>query len=68
MGNVDRWDLARQSANVVGALFQVGVTFAESAAIREVTDEGSGSLVEPALYAFAICALIFALSLAYAAY
>ena len=68
MGNVGRWDLARQTANVVGALFQIGVTLAASAAIREVTDEGSGSLVEPALYAFAIWALIFVLSLVYAAY
>lgn len=68
MGNVGGWDDARQSANVVGALFQVGVTFAASAAIWEVTDEGSGSLVEPALYAFAIWALIFVLSLVYAAY
>ena len=68
MGNKGGWDFARQTANVAGALFQVSVTFGASAAIREVTDEGSGSLVEPALYAFAIWALIFALSLAYAAY
>ncbi len=68
MGNGGRWDLARQTANVAGALFQVGVTFATSATIREVTDEGSGSLVEPALYAFTIWALIFVLSLVYGAY
>ena len=68
MGNGGRWDLTRQVMNVVGALFQVGMTVAASAAIREVTDEGSGSLVEPALYAFAIWALIFVLSLVYAAY
>lgn len=68
MGDVGRWDLARQTANVAGALFQVGVTFAASAAIREVTDEGSGSLVEPAIYAFTIWALIFVLSLVYGAY
>ena len=68
MGNGGRGDLARQTANVAGALFQVGVTFAASAAIREVTDEGSGSLVEPALYAFTVWALIFVLSLAYGAY
>ena len=68
MGNGGRWDLARQTANAVGALFQVGATIAASAAILEVTDEGSGSLVEPAPYAFTVWALIFALSLAYAAY
>ena len=61
-------DLARQAANVVGALFQVGATAAASVTIQEVVDQGPRSLVEPALYAFAIWALIFALSLAYAAY
>jgi benzodiazapine receptor len=68
MGSGKRWDLARQTANVFGALFQVGVTFAASATIQEVVDSGPHSLVEPALYAFAIWALIFVLSLAYAAY
>src|SRR5918995_944571 len=68
MGNSGRWDLARQTANGVGGLFLVGVTFAASAAIREVADEGSSSLVEPALYAFTIWALIFVLSLVYGAY
>jgi hypothetical protein len=61
-------DVARQAANVVGALFQIGMTAAASATIQSVVDEGPRSLVEPALYAFTIWALIFALSLAYAAY
>src|SRR5918998_1840876 len=68
MGKCGRWNLARQVANVVGRLFQVGMTFAASAGIQEVVDSGPPSLVEPALYAFTIWALIFALSLVYAAY
>jgi hypothetical protein len=68
MGSGLTKDLARQAANVVGALFQVGATAAASVTIQEVVDQGPRSLVEPALYAFAIWALIFALSLAYAAY
>jgi len=68
MGTKNGGDLIRQVANVVGALFQVGTTAVASGAIQEVTDEGTGSLVEPALYAFTIWPLIFALSLAYAAY
>ncbi len=36
MGNGKRRDLARQTVNVFGALFQVGVTFAASAAIRRL--------------------------------
>ncbi len=68
MGDGDRWDLVRQAANVVGALFQVVVTVVASASIQEVVDRGPGSLVEPAPYAFAVWALIFALSLAYAVY
>ena len=68
MGSETRRDVARQAANVVGALFQLGMTAGASAAIQGVVDEGPRSLVEPALYAFTIWALIFALSLAYAAY
>ncbi|MCA1717821.1 MAG: hypothetical protein LC781_13710, partial [Actinobacteria bacterium] len=68
MGDGGRWDLARQAANVVGALFQVGMTVVASAAIQEVVARGPGSLVEPAPYAFTIWALIFALSLVYAVY
>src|SRR3712207_4028411 len=68
MSNGGRWDLARQAANGVGALFQLGATVVASGAIQEVVDDGPSSLVEPAPYAFTIWALIFALSLAYAAY
>jgi len=53
---------------VVGALFQLGMTTVASTNIQGIVDEGPRSLVEPALYAFAIWALIFTLSLAYAAY
>lgn len=67
MGNGGKWDLARQLANVVGAVFQVGATFVASAEISEVTGERT-PLIEPALYAFSIWGLIFALSLAYAGY
>jgi cell division protein FtsW (lipid II flippase) len=44
------------------------MTAAASATIHGVVDEGPRSLVEPALCAFTIWALIFALSLAYAAH
>ncbi|QIN77387.1 hypothetical protein GBA65_01415 [Rubrobacter marinus] len=50
-----------------GALFQVGVTAAAASAIQEQTGR-STPLIEPALYAFGIWGLIFALSLAYAVY
>lgn len=43
-----RWDLARQVANVVGALFQVAMAVVASAGIQEVVERGPGSLVEPA--------------------
>ena len=68
MGDEIGRDVARQAANVVGALFQIGITAAASATIQGVVDEGPRSLVEPALYAFTIWALIFTLSLAYAVY
>ena len=68
MGDEGRLDLARQAANLVGALFQVAMTVAASAGIQEVVERGPGSLVEPATYAFAIWALIFGLSLVYAVY
>lgn len=58
MGNGGQWDLARQLANVVGAVFQIGATFAASAEISEVTGERT-PLIEPALYAFSIWGLIF---------
>src|SRR3712207_902989 len=44
------------------------MTTAAAATIQGAVDEGPRSLVEPALYAFAIWSLIFALSLAYVAY
>ncbi|MDP9364412.1 MAG: hypothetical protein M3Q10_09355 [Chloroflexota bacterium] len=62
------WDLARQAANVAGALFQVGMTAYASTRISDVVDEGPRSPVEPALYAFFIWGVIFSLSLAYAVY
>jgi hypothetical protein len=68
VGDEGRLDLARQTANVIGALFQVAMTIAASAAIQDVVERGPGSLVEPATYAFAVWALIFALSLVYAVY
>ncbi|HYZ03673.1 MAG TPA: hypothetical protein VE691_01145 [Rubrobacter sp.] len=68
MGDEIRRDVARQAANVVGTLFQIGMTAAASATIQGVVDEGPRSLVEPALYAFTIWAFIFTLSLAYAVY
>jgi hypothetical protein len=68
MGSGAAGHVARRLANVVATLFQVGVTAAASVTIQGVVDEGPRSLVEPALYAFTIWALIFVLSLAYAVY
>lgn len=68
MSNGTMADVARQAANVVGALFQMGATVAAAAAISEVVEEGPSSLVEPAGYAFSIWGPIFVLSLVYAAY
>lgn len=67
MGNDGRWDLVRQVANVVGALFQIGAPVLTSEAVGRVSAE-NGTLVVPADYAFAIWGLIFLLCLAYAAY
>lgn len=62
-------DRARQALNLLGALFQVGMTAYAATAIQSVVDDTSArSPVEPAGYAFAIWGLIFGLSLAYAAY
>jgi hypothetical protein len=61
-------DVARQAANVVGALFQTSCSRPPSPPIQGVVDEGPRALVEPALYAFTIWVLIFVLSLVYAAY
>lgn len=62
------WDVARQAANVAGALVQVGMTAYASAGISGVVDQGPRSPVEPALYGFFIWGPIFGLSLAYAGY
>ena len=48
-----RWDLARQAANLVGALFQVGAPVLTSEAVGWVSDE-NGTLVVSADYAFSI--------------
>ena len=63
-----RGDVVRQVAVASGAIFQVTVTTAAGVAIQGVVDEGPRSLVEPAMYAFTIWALIFTLSLVYAVY
>jgi hypothetical protein len=65
MSNNGKWDLARQAATVVGALFQVlaGAIVPIGAIAKETP-----SLVIPADYAFAIWGPIFLLCLAYAAY
>lgn len=68
MGKGGWRDVARQTSNVVGALFQIGTTGYASTRIEEIVREGPPSLVEPAGYAFGVWALIFALSLVYAAY
>ena len=68
MSGGEKRGVARQAANLVGALFQVGVTAVASAAISDVVDSGPTPLVEPALYAFFVWGPIFALSLVYAAY
>ena len=68
MNGEGKRDALRQTANVVGALFQAGMTVVASASIQEVVETGPPSLVEPAGYAFTIWALIFAVSLAYAVY
>lgn len=60
-------DLARQAANVAGALFQVGMTAVAAASIQAETDRAT-PLIEPALYAFFVWGPIFGLSLAYAVY
>jgi hypothetical protein len=65
MSNNVKWDLARQVATVVGALFQVlAPVIVPIGAIAKETP----SLVIPADYAFAIWGPIFLLCLAYATY
>jgi len=67
VGDNGRWDLARQAANVFGALFQIGVPVLTGEAVGRVSAE-NGTLVVPADYAFVIWSPIFLLCLAYAAY
>jgi hypothetical protein len=62
-----RWEVMRQAANVVGALFQIGAPILTSEAVGRVSDENR-TLVVPADYAFSIWGLIFLLCLAYAVY
>ena len=66
-----RWDLARQAANVVGALFQVvagaGGVLLLGLDVGRVSNENA-TLVVPADYAFVIWSPIFLLCLIYAAY
>jgi hypothetical protein len=65
MNNDGKWDLARQAATVVGALFQV--LAGAIVPIGAIAGE-KPSLVIPADYAFAIWGPIFLLCLAYATY
>ena len=59
--------MARQVANVAGAIFQIGVPVVTGPAIGRISDENS-TLVVPADYAFVIWTPIFLLALAYAVY
>lgn len=67
MGTRNRCDVARQAANVVGALFQVAVPVLTGPAIGQISEENR-TLIVPAGYAFAIWTPIFLLCFAYAAY
>lgn len=67
MNGGGRRDVARQVANVAGALFQVGAPVLTSEAVGRVSDENR-TLVVPADYAFSIWGIIFLLCLAYAVY
>lgn len=64
---MDNKDMARQTANVAGALFQIGAPVLTNEAVGRVSAENS-TLVVPADYAFAIWGPIFLLCLAYAIY
>lgn len=67
MGDGGKWDLARQAANVLGALFQIGVPALTGEAVGRVSAE-NGTLAVPADYAFVIWSPIFLLCLSYVAY
>ena len=60
-------DVARQMANVVGAVFQIAVPFLTSPAVGQVSGENP-TLVVPGDYAFVIWTPIFLLALIYAVY
>jgi len=64
------WDVARQIANVVGAVFQAlgGAFFVANLSAEPVADEGASTLIDPAGFAFFVWAPILLLSLAYAIY
>lgn len=67
MRNFYRSDLARQAANVAGAVFQIVAAALAGPEVGRVAQENE-TLILPANYAFAIWTPIFALSLAYAIY
>jgi hypothetical protein len=60
-------DATRQTANVLGAIFQIAVPFVTGPTIGRVSGENP-TLVVPADYAFAIWTPIFGLALIYAVY
>ena len=68
MGNGERWDLARQTAVIIGAILQVAVGPFTGPAVAQVSAENP-TLVIPASYTFfVIWPTIFFLSLTYAVY
>ena len=70
MGNGAKRDLARQVANVTGAIFQAlaGVFFGLNLSTEPVAGEGGSTHIDPAGFAFFVWAPILLLSLAYTAY
>ena len=70
MHNGTKRDLARQVANVAGAVFQAlaGVFFVLNLSSEPVAGGGGSTLIDPAGFAFFVWAPILLLSLAYAAY
>lgn len=67
MNNAAGRDVARQVANVLGALFQIAVPVFTGPAVGRVSGENP-TLVVPAGYAFVIWTPIFVLALVYAVY
>jgi hypothetical protein len=67
MSNEGRTDVARQVANVLGAIFQIVAPALAGPAIGQVSAENP-TLVVPGDYAFVIWTPIFALALIYAVY